>query len=328
VSFINVYGLGGTIASVPGDASAVAPRLTAEELVAAVPALESVAELRATSFRQLPSPDLTLADLAALVANARADVAAGAAGVVATQGTDTLEESAFVIDLLWDEEAPFVLTGAMRNPSLAGPDGPANLLAAVRVAASPAARGLGCVVVFNDEIHAARFVRKTHATSPATFRSWTGGPLGWIAEDRVQVASRPVRPRVSGLPPLTSFGGAPVALVRVSMDDDGRLLGALEGLGYRGLVLEGTGGGHVPRAWAEPLGRLTGSLPVVLASRTGAGEVLRSTYGFVGAEIDLLERGLIPAGSLDGTKARLLLALLLAGGSSRKEIAEAFARLG
>jgi L-asparaginase len=328
VALVNVYALGGTIASVPGDGAAAAPRLTADELVAAVPALQPVAELRATSFRQLPSPELTLADLGALVEQARADVSAGAAGVVATQGTDTLEESAFVVDLLWDLEAPFVLTGAMRNPSLAGPDGPANLLAAVRVAASPRARGLGSVVVFNDEIHAGRFVRKTHATSPATFRSWAGGPLGWVAEDRVRVASRPVRPRVEGLPPLSSFGGAPVALVRVSMDDDGRLLGAVQGLGYRGLVVEGTGGGHVPKAWAEPLGRLAASLPVVLASRTGAGEVLRSTYGFVGSEIDLLERGLIPAGALDGTKARLLLSLLLAGGASREGIAAAFERLG
>jgi L-asparaginase len=84
----------------------------------------------------------------------------------------------------------------------------------------------------------------------------------------------------------------------------------------------------VPRAWAEPLGRLAGSLPVVLASRTGAGEVLRSTYGFVGSEIDLLDRGLIPAGALDGTKARLLLSLLLAGGASREGIAAAFERVG
>jgi L-asparaginase len=328
VPLVSVYALGGTIASVPGESAGAAPRLTADELVAAVPALEGLASLQATSFRQVPSPELTLSDLGALVAAARADVSAGAVGVVATQGTDTLEESAFVVDLLWDLEAPFVLTGAMRNPSLAGADGPANLLAAVRVACSPAARGLGSVVVFNDEIHAARFVRKTHATSPATFRSWAGGPLGWVAEDRVRVASRPVRPPVEGLPDAAGLDGSPVALLRVTLGDDGRLLGAVEGLGYRGLVVEATGGGHVPRGWAEPLGRLATSLPVVLASRTGAGEVLRSTYGFVGSEIDLLERGLIPAGALDGTKARLLLALLLAGGASREAIAAAFERVG
>jgi L-asparaginase len=325
---VAVYALGGTIASIPGAAPGAAPGLTAEELIAAVPALEGVADLSATSFRQVPSPELTLSDLGALVERAGVDVEGGAAGVVATQGTDTLEESAFVLDLLWNLDAPFVLTAAMRNPGLPGADGPANLLAAVRVAASPATRGLGCVAVLNDEIHAARFVRKTHATSPATFRSWAGGPLGWVAEDRVRVASRPVRPPVEGLPAAADLEGAPVALLRVTLGDDGRLLDAVESLGYRGLVVEATGGGHVPRGWAEPLGRLARSLPVVLASRTGAGEVLRSTYGFVGSEIDLLERGLIPAGALDGPKARLLVALLLAGGASHAAVKEAFAQIG
>jgi L-asparaginase len=109
------------------------------------------------------------------------------------QGTDTLEESAFALDLLNDHEEPIVVTGAIRHPTTAGPDGPGNLLAAIRVAGSPAARGLGCLVVFSDEIHAARYARKTHTTSVSTFRSATTGPLGWTGE------SEPETPTVAHL---------------------------------------------------------------------------------------------------------------------------------
>lgn len=121
----------------------------------------------------------------------------GSDGIVITQGTDTIEETAFVLDLLVDAETPIVVTGAMRNPSLPGADGPANLLASVQVASSFAARGLGTLVVFNDEVHAARFVRKTHTQNPATFRSSPVGPIGWISEGTPRIPTRlPKSPRI------------------------------------------------------------------------------------------------------------------------------------
>jgi L-asparaginase len=112
---------------------------------------------------------------------------------------------------------------------------------------------------------------------------------------------------------------APVALVRCAIGDDGRIVSALPGLGYRGLVLEGFGGGHVPEVMVERLVEVAAVMPVVLASRAGAGVVLESTYGFVGSEVDLLSRGLMSAGALDGLKARVALALVLASTSNRDE---------
>src|SRR5581483_8319536 len=167
-------------------------------------------------------------------------------------------------------------------------------------AASPITRGFGALVVFNDEIHLPLFVRKTHTTSPATFRSPQAGPIGWIMESRVRIALRPVVRHHISLPHAPQ-SVPPVALLKVALGDDARMVAAIESLGYQGLIVEATGGGHVPRAFVEPLTALAAKMPVILASRTGAGEVLRSTYGFPGSETDLLKRGLIHGGTLDGT---------------------------
>lgn len=324
---IAIFSTGGTIASIRGADGAASPNLTAEDLVRAVPQLAEVAEIQATRFRQVPSPELTVPDMVALAGRIGQVVTDGSTGVVVTQGTDTLEETSFVLDLIWDREEPIVLTGAMRHPDLPGADGPANLLAAVTVASSSVARGLGVLVVLNDEVHLPLFVRKTHTTNPATFRSLLTGPIGWIAENRVRIALRrcdrhhiPIRRMPDVVPP--------VALVKAALGDDGRLLTAVGPLGYEGLVIEATGGGHVPQAMVEPLAALAKTMPVVLASRTGAGEALHSTYGFAGSETDLLKRGLIHGGMLDGPKARLLLTILLIAGAKAEVIADAFAAIG
>ncbi|SDX79130.1 Asparaginase [Modestobacter sp. DSM 44400] len=182
-----------------------------------------------------------------------------------------IQETSFALDLLVGRNPPVVVTGAMRNPTLAGPDGPANLLAAVQVAAAPAAAGLGTVVVVNDEVHAARFVRKTHTSNPATFRSVTAGPLGWLVEGRPRIAFR--LPALAGVPYALDGGAVPpVALLTSVLGDDSRLLAHLAASGYAGLVLEAFGGGHVPAPVVPALAELASHLPVVLASRTGGGE--------------------------------------------------------
>ena len=319
---VAVFSMGGTISSVDSGGKGVEPTLTGEALVSDVPEIAGVADVSAVSFRQAASGEIRVEDLVELAAEISGRIDGGAAGAVVTQGTDTIEETSFCLDLLVDREAPVVVTGAMRNPTLPGADGPANLLAAIQVAASGVARGLGTVVVLNDEIHAARFVRKTHTSNPATFRSDPVGPLGWISEDVPRVVVRPTGEHKVTL--SENVQDCPVALYHVALGDDARLLSEIEEAGYAGLVVEAMGGGHVPSLMAETLEDLAAKMPVVLASRTGGGEVLRSTYGFIGSETDLLERGLIYAGPLDGRKARLLITLLLMSGASKEKVKETF----
>lgn len=322
---VTVFSLGGTIASTEssGASGGVTPQLGAADLIAAVPGLGEVANLQAIAFRQTASGDLTLKDMGALAAAITAEQEAGASGTVVTQGTDTIEETAFALDLLLPPTRPVVVTGAMRNPTLAGADGPANLLAAAQVASSRAAAGIGVLVVLNAEIHTARFVRKTHTSSPSTFQSVTAGMIGWVSEGHVRVPLAPTSPVPTialpqDVPP-------PVALVKMCLGCDSGIIESLPGMGFRGAVLEGFGGGHIPSRLVPAAEQMAAHMPVVLASRTGAGELLRETYGFPGSERDLLARGIISAGYLDGLKARILLALLLADARSSDEIKEIFA---
>ncbi|MCQ8771645.1 asparaginase [Streptomyces telluris] len=324
---IALFALGGTI-SVSGRAKG--ERLTGAEITAAVPGLDGLGTaLDVQDVHAVPSGSLTFAQVLGVVEAASRAVAEGAVGVVVTQGTDTLEETAFLVDLVWEHEAPFVLTGAMRQPGMAGADGPANVLAAARVAASPAARGLGALVAFNDELHAARWVRKSHSTSTATFASPNAGPVGHVIEGEVRILAAP--PRRSTVLPAgcdsARIDGARVALHCVTLDDDGA---QLEGLAetYGGLVVAGFGVGHVPASLAPVLGALADRIPVVLTSRTGSGPVLRHTYTAPGSETDLQQRGLVNGGLLDPYKARVLLRLLLAAGAGRDEVAAAFAEHG
>ncbi|MFO0875685.1 MAG: asparaginase [Phycisphaerales bacterium] len=299
--------LGGTITMVPSASGGIAPKLGAAELVASVPELGDVGEIEARSPLRLPSPSLTTANLVDLASEIAKAFASGFDGAVVIQGTDTIEESAFLLDLLVDSDKPVVVTGAMRGADAPGADGPANLLSAAIVAASAEARGLGTLVVLNYDIHAARFVQKSHTALPSAFLSPLVGAIGVVAERRPRCFAR-----VSRTPclPIAEGPPAPIALVKIAMGDDGRLLPSLPSLGYAGVVIEGMGAGHVPADVAPMLGALAAKIPVVLASRSMTGPVFTSTYGYPGAEIDLIKRGLVPAGYLSGLKARLLLGLV------------------
>ncbi|WP_306337921.1 asparaginase [Streptomyces sp. KL118A] len=318
---VSVFTLGGTISARGGGSS---PRLTGAEILAAAGAVPPGVEVEVHDVRRLPSSSLTVEDVADLAERVDAATAEGH-GVVVVQGTDTLEETAFLLDLACARRTPVVVTGAMRRPDLPGADGPANLAAAVAVAADPGCAGLGVLAVLADEIHAARYVRKSHTTSVAAFASPGAGPLGRVVEGRPHLLLRPARPRADR--PLNLRGAARVALVTLTLGDRGELL---EGVGERfdGLVVAAFGAGHVPAWLVDPLAALAARMPVVLASRTGAGPLLSETYRGPGSEHDMLGRGLLPAGPLDAPKARLLLHALLADGADHARVADAFRASG
>ncbi|MBX9711520.1 MAG: asparaginase [Xanthobacteraceae bacterium] len=303
----------------------IVPTLTAADLVQSVPCLDKVAQIETISPLRKPGASLTLDDLIDLAQMLRERLAGDTDGAVVIQGTDTIEETAFVLDCLLDGSKPVVVTGAMRGPEAAGADGPANLLAAVIVAASGASRDRGTLVVLNDEIHAARFVQKSHTALPSAFRSPLGGTVGLVIEGAAAFHGRTTRGHhVAG--PLAKTD-APVALIKMALGEDDRLLRALPSLGYVGAVVEGMGVGHVPACVVDAISALAKTMPVVLASRIDTGPVFSQTYAFPGSEIDLIGHGLISARSLSGLKARLLLILLLHAGRDRDAIADVFARI-
>ena len=321
---VTVFSLGGTIASIPSREidNGITPQLGASEILSAVSGIELVANVKTVSFRLVPSGDLTFEDLIALAFEIDKCFEEGTTGVVVTQGTDTIEETAFILSLLVRSQKTVVVTGAMRNPTMLGADGPANLLAAVQVAVSLEFSGLGTLVVFSDEIHSARFVRKTHTSSLLSFRSPSEGPLGVIVEGCPHLTFR-IEPIEHISIPIGNVV-PPVALHKFVLDDDNRILEQIYHLGYAGLIIESFGGGHVPSHSVEVLEYLASNIPVVLASRTGSGSTLRDTYGFSGSERDLLSRGLISSGSLDGLKSRILLSLLLAANYDTDQIRKFF----
>lgn len=273
-----------------------------------------------------PSANIGLADMAHLAHIAGQRALDGAVdGIVIAHGTDTIEETAWGLDLMTQSSIPIVVTGAMRAADAPGADGLANLIAACQVAASPQARGLGVLVVLAEEIHAASLARKVRTFGPHAFSSEPMGPLGWVCEGRVRIVTRLTTPS----PSLTLGSGRPVVpIVVVHAGFEPEVLELFETGGVDGLVLCLPGGGHAPAVLAPTLERLAARIPVVFCTRTRGFETLRATYGYAGGEIDLIQRGLIAAGSLDGLKARCALALLLSQGAGQEAVRSFFEGFG
>jgi L-asparaginase len=233
-------------------------------------------------------------------------VDADAAGVVVTHGTDTMEESAFLADLVVDSDKPVVFTGAQRPADARDSDGPRNLADAIRVAAAPEARGLGALVLFEQEIHAARDVTKLHTARVGTFYSGEHGKLGEVDGGQVIVHRRPLLRHHVDVEQVEPS----VYLIKLVMGTDGRLLRHALETGARGIVLEAFGRGNANHAVVEVV-REAGrrGVPVLVTSRCPQGRV-EPVYGDGGGK-DLAAAGALFAGDLTGPKARVLLAALL-----------------
>jgi L-asparaginase len=246
------------------------------------------------------------------------EIDGGADGIVVTHGTDTLEETAYALAMLVDATVPIAVTGAMRVPATAGEDGPANVAAAMAVAQNPEFAAYGPVVVFQDEIHAARWATKFHSARVAAFTSPATGPVGIVVEDRAIALLGP-----SPYTERLSRTAAPTKRVELLMSlsgTDGMVVDAIADR-VDGLVIAGTGGGHVPPAMTDSIIRLVKSgRPVILASRSPEPQVLTSTYGGPGGEIHLRSEGLYTAGNLSGVKARLRLIFGLSAGIPVSEL--------
>lgn len=298
---LQIFALGGTIAMVPSASPGVHPSLTAEDMLSAAPELSSIAEISAQTLLNKGSANLTFDEI---VTVCRSCEQSGADGFVITQGTDTMEETSFLASLIYKNTKPIVFTGAMRSPTQAGADGKANLLAAALTAV--AEKTPHVAVVMNDEVHHPFYVTKAHTSNVAAFQSVVRGPIGQIAEGNVFLHPFTHHPTFD-----VPDEFAPIALLTALLDDDGRMFDHVLDAGYRGLVVEGFGAGHVSESIADKLAEIAKHIPVILSSRVRAGVVFEKTYGYRGAEMDLLSRGLVPAGRLSGRKARILLSLLV-----------------
>jgi L-asparaginase len=292
------------------------------------PSLEVIEELRREVgghvgpevFLVAPSVHFSPADALGLCRRA-VEIAREGTPVVVTHGTDLLEEVAFLCDLIDDADAPIVFTGAMRTASAPGADGPANLHAAIGVAASEAARGLGVLVAFAGAVHAARFVRKADSTSVDAFASPQAGPLGHIEEGRVRIRHRPERHRALDVSSLD----ARVEIVTAALGTPPELAAAVAAL-CDGLVVSVPGAGHTPPAFLRAVEEVARAKPVVAVPRPWRGAILHETYGFEGSERDLRAGAIASAGSLSAPAARIALMACLGAGLTHGEIKGLLAR--
>ena len=317
-----IVSTGGTIAFKYDPARKGAfPGMTGAELVEAVPSLADVCPVETIEFANMPSPHMTpslMFKLAQVLDEllSRED----AAGAVVTHGTDTLEETAYLLDLTLNTTKPVCLTAAMRSGTSVSPDGPRNILCAVKTAASPRASGTGVLVVMNEEIHAAREVTKTHTANVKSFTSPFWGPLGCVDEDKVIFRRQPLHSQKIRPEKLVEE----VYLVKLTAGSDDLLLKCLVQNQAKGIVLEGLGRGNVPPAVVPGIKlALEKSIPVVLTTRSAGGRVL-DVYGYEGGARHLKEMGVILAGEISGPKARLKLMLLLGLTKNSLEISKYF----
>ena len=310
---IHLLFTGGTI-SMQRDPAAGGnvPTHGGEALVSFAPELERLGPYRIENWAKLPACHLGPDRLWALRERVRTVTESGEVrGIVVTHGTDTIEETAYLLDRTLGARVPVAITGAMRTSSDQGWDGPRNLTDAATVAASPVSEGRGAMVVFNGEVFSGLSAVKTHATDLAAFSAPHGGPIGRVVDGQVAYGAPAV---ASGSPPMPRAGLSPsVALVPMVVGDDGQMLD-LARPHHAGVVVVAFGAGNVPPGAVPAMRRwLDEGKPVVLASRCLFGEVT-PVYAFEGGGARTVAMGVVPAGPRTPSQARMELTIALSAG--------------
>ena len=313
---------GGTIAmKIDPDLHAAIPALNADEIISTITNIKNFADIEVINFSNLPSPHITpmiMMDLANLVKKniIREDLS----GIIITHGTDTLEETAYLLDLSIHNEKPIVIVGAMRNFSELGYDGSSNLSAAICTVISTRARNKGVLVVMNNDVNAASEVTKTNTLSLDTFKSPEFGPLGIVDNDEVIFYKDIISRQFVD----TEIIESKIALIKCVPGMESDLIDFYINSGYKGIVIEALGRGNVPPLMMPGIrNAIENNVTVAMVSRCNTGRVL-DTYGYEGGGRTLREAGVLFGGNLPGQKARIKLMLILGSTQSSQEIKRLF----
>jgi L-asparaginase len=309
---------GGTISmTVDPRIKAAVPTLSGEEIMSMVTGIENYAEIESYTFSNLPGPHVTpdlMMDLSKYIKTflCREDIC----GVVVTHGTDSLEETAYLLHLTIDDPKPVIVTGSMRNSSELGYDGPANLSASICTAISEEARNRGVLVCLNDELNCASEVTKSHSMHLNTFQSPEFGPIGIIDNNEAIF----YRDSLKKEHILTEKIDTRVDLIKVCAGMDSKLIDFCVEQGAKGLIIEAMGRGNIPPVMAEGVKKaIEKGVAVIMVSRCFKGRVLDS-YGYPGGGKGLRNAGVIFGDRLPGQKARIKLMLALAKTTDINEI--------
>lgn len=325
MAWISLITTGGTIASLRDEAQdhSVAT-ITGERLRESVKSAPGSIDLKVDDFLNINSCAMSLEQSFALAKRISLHLAEPECiGVVVAHGTDTMEESAYLADLLVNGDKPVVFTGAQRSADESTSDGPRNLADAIMLAASPAARGLGAMVMFEQHFHAARDVTKSHTSRVDTFVSYNHGKLGEIDGNRICLSRRPVLRKTFD----TATIDPKVDLITMVLGADDRLIRHAAKSGASAIILEGFGRGNAnPTVAAAIKDIISAGIPVIVTSRCAEGRV-RPIYGNGGGK-DLEKAGAIFAGDLSGPKARILASVLLGAGKTIGEMRQEISSLG
>ncbi len=312
---------GGTIAMMEDKETGAVGQNQKNPLLLHTDALAEIADVMVEDLFQLPSPHITEKEMLILKQKIETSIIENKIeGVVITHGTDTLEETAYFLDITVQSDIPIVVTGAMRSSNELGADGPYNLISAVRVAASDSASGTGVLVVLNDEIHTGKNATKTHTSNIATFQSPQYGPLGIVSKREITFHHMPTVRETYDIGKVTKN----VILLKAYAGMDGSIISAIRSLHPDGLVIEALGQGNLPPSMVPELKVLIDEgVPVVLVSRCFNGYV-QDVYNYEGGGRQLKDLGVIFSNGLNGQKARLKLLITLEVTQKHDELQEMF----